>query len=347
MTFLSTLGEKKQQIIQDLERIEQEVRGSYPSIGEFSASVVPQILDLSKRGKMVRGGLLLFLAKEVTPEVLRLASVLEIINTGILIHDDVIDGDRKRRGVPSVWANYEQEFGGTKANKYGTNLAICVGDIAFFIAFELLNNTKDASVSKQEITRIINHEMALVGFAEMQDVDLAMHEAIPSSEIIEALYRYKTARYTFSLPFQLAALINNESQENLQKWVSLGETIGILFQIHDDYLGIFGDPNKTGKPIGSDLREGKKTLYISLLKGKLTGEESQKFTSLFGKQDITQNEISWILQQIEKHGIGTEVDLQCKQLALRAKDQLEELPLQPETKETINALVTFIQTRQQ
>src|SRR6185437_3870747 len=117
---------------------------------------------------------------------------------------------------------------------------------------------------------------------------------IVTQEEIEQVYRYKTARYTFSLPLMLGALLAQKDATIIQQLENFGEKIGTLFQLKDDDISLFGKEETTGKPEGSDIRENKKTLHRHYLFQYASSEEKQQLQTLFGKQNLTKNDIAYV-----------------------------------------------------
>jgi geranylgeranyl diphosphate synthase, type I len=269
-------------------------------------------------GKMTRASLFILTYELLEPQkttktfkeiLLPLASALELIQAGLLIHDDIIDQDEQRRGQDSIWQYYSQR-GQILNRHYGESQAICLGDLCFFLAKQLVLKAlnHDSSQLKQKqilnIQELITREISQVILAEMLDSQLAIQETLPSLEQILEMNIYKTARYSFSLPLMLAGKLANNLNE-IDKLSEIGEKIGLIFQIQDDYLGIFGDSKKTGKPILSDIKEGKKTIfyYYLIQNESLSNKEKNLLKSCFAKQDINQKQTLNIQKMFKRHSL--------------------------------------------
>jgi geranylgeranyl diphosphate synthase, type I len=270
------------------------------------------------RGKMARANLFILTYKILEPQkekeifekvLLPLAGALELIQAGLLIHDDIIDQDQQRRGQDSIWQYYSKQSQNTDQH-YGKNQAICLGNLCFFLANQLIleavNNLGSQLNEKQllQVQQLINREISQVILAEMLDSQLAMQKTLPSLEKILEMNIYKTARYSFSLPLMLAGKLTNRSEDTNQL-SEIGEKIGLIFQIRDDYLGIFGDSEKTGKPILSDIKEGKKTIfYYYLVQNKaLTDQEKHLLNNCFAKKNIKQSQSLAIQKLFKNHSL--------------------------------------------
>jgi geranylgeranyl diphosphate synthase type I len=125
---------------------------------------------------------------------------------------------------------------------------------------------------------------------------------MPRHDDVLALYRYKTARYTFSLPLAAGAILAGAGQPAVRRLVTLGTYLGVIFQIRDDDIGIFGSRRLTGKPVGSDIREGKKTLlYLECLR-RARGAEKKKLAALLGKSGLSASDVRAVREAAERLG---------------------------------------------
>ena len=236
---------------------------------------------------------------------MRAAAAMEIIHSSLLIHDDIMDNDRLRRGGRTIFVQYEQAGRRARAADpaaFGRSMGICAGDVGYFLAWEILSGLALDAERKVELLALVSRELSYVGLAQMQDVAFSAFPRIPSRDDVLALYIYKTARYTFALPLMAGALLAGAPAVERRKLCELGERLGVIFQVRDDELGIFGSEAETGKPVGSDIREGKKTLlYLELIR-RARGAEKRRLEELFGKPDLTASESKRVREAIE--GLG-------------------------------------------
>jgi geranylgeranyl diphosphate synthase, type I len=228
--------------------IEKELIKLQPEEIEWSKDVIEKIQEFTTRGKMLRGSLFLR-----TYEILggkkdysKVALALELTQSAILSHDDIMDKDNTRRGKETIHKQYTNII---NDEHYGYSMAMCLGDIGFFQAFKHL---------PQEVIDIYADEMTKCAYGQMQDIHYTYsNQEITPKQIIN-IYKYKTARYTFSLPMMIAAKLAGKEEKIFSE---LGENLGIIFQIIDDQLGILGDKKEIGKTPGADITENKKTLH--------------------------------------------------------------------------------------
>jgi geranylgeranyl pyrophosphate synthase len=209
---------------------------------------------------------------------------------------------------------------------YGESLGICAGDIGFFLAFEILAKIDVPSRIRQRIQETWSAAFTTVGLAQMQDMFLSgIHRDIGEDDIID-LYRTKTASYTFSLPLVTGAIAAGVDQATTRTLDQIGAYMGIAFQIKDDELDLFGTEGETGKPVGTDMEEGKKTLYHHhLLKlrstksGRLENGETEALQCLASGNIMDRHVVSELRRMAEKHGIRVRVRETMNQFSKRAE----------------------------
>lgn len=254
--------------------------------GHDSFSRIPEFIS---RGKMIRGALVYLGFEAFGGKDLSLADPLaaavELLHAGFLIHDDIMDRDDLRRGKPAIHVSLRDKFDDsfTDSEKTAENIAVCLGNICYFSAFNFIN---DLSIS-----RLFNREAIITGLGQMDDLYLSSSQEIPSHEKTLNIYRLKTARYTFSLPLKAGAILAGADDRTPETLNELGIEIGTLFQMRDDELNFYGDADKTGKPAGSDIREGKKTLIYSLLLHNAPQKHAEFIKHSLGNLNLSDNDI--------------------------------------------------------
>ncbi len=179
------------------------------------------------------------------------AAAVELIHNFSLIHDDIEDGDTTRRGRPTVWA------------LWGMPQGLNAGDTLFVLAHQALLRLADREVPPEKVVeafRIL--EQASLRLTEGQYLDLLFETR--SEVTVEEYVRMvegKTAAL-LAAACELGALVADAPPSLRKDLARFGHHVGLAFQIRDDYLGLWGDPRRTGKPVGSDLWRGKKTFPI-------------------------------------------------------------------------------------
>lgn len=290
----------REKIIARFERLEQEIDFEAT---DWSEEVVEKLVEMASRGKMVRGSLLIdaYWALGGEEDIVDYAAAIELVHTGLLIHDDIIDRDEVRRGEEALHISYRSE---KFSDREARNLALCSGDVAYFLAFQLIS---ESEIQSSEALSVFSSTFSRVGLGEMSDIELSGRES--ELERVVQMYRDKTASYTFALPLRLAAVLaEGEDRTDLK---NLGLELGVLYQIKDDHLDLFSGSEDTGKPEVSDLVEGKTTLHTELL-------EQRNGTEING--DVSQKKAQKLLSEMREQSIDSAVE---KEMAER-KEAIEE-----------------------
>lgn len=207
------------------------------------------------------------LTTNFTPHsVLNALSAFEFIQACALIHDDIIDRSDTRRGFPTAHRTFEgkhRERGWLGSSEhYGISQAILLGDLAFAWADDLYNDSglSDTALRRARPAWRAMRTEVIAG----QILDIAV-EANGSEDVADsfAVIKYKTASYTVARPLHIGAALAGANEQTQTMLRGVGQDIGEAFQLRDDQLGVFGDPEVTGKPSGDDLRTGKRTTLIN------------------------------------------------------------------------------------
>lgn len=345
MTFQDYSKNSRSLIAKNLEEFLQKKKSeNIPSIFK-EQDAVSTLEQFVLRGKMVRGTLFLltteFLGKTITKEHLDIACAIELVHSALLIQDDIIDRDRTRRGGNTTFVVYEQrgeKVGVADVAHFGISIAIVVADVAIFLAMEMLSHYGGESLKK--IIEFYSHEIYLVALAEGIDSEFGQSKNEPTKEDIYSVYKLKTARYTFSLPFVMACVVSGNTQY-VQILEELGEKAGMIFQIKDDLIGLLGDEKTIGKPIGSDVRENKKTLIRALLYERCNSEEKIILDNTFGNVHITTQEIETVKQLVGKYQIDTLLENEMQEIMKRGWELFKSIEGKPEFKIILKEFLEF------
>jgi geranylgeranyl diphosphate synthase type I len=329
---LAYLSARRAQITTELSGYLAAKGRDLETVGPRGRETCALLYRFTENGKMVRGGLVCYAASLGSARAgapVRVGMAIELLQSALLIHDDIMDQDLVRRGQPSVHHEYalratRDGLGG--ARHLGESLGICAGDIAFFLAFDALAQLDCEADVRARLVSLVSRELSLVGVAQMMDVATGASSADPGTEDVLRLYLYKTGRYTFSLPLLAGALLGSLEPRQTAKLESAGELLGMLFQIKDDELGLFGDPAHTGKPAGSDIREGKKTIHHAFLVRHAPPEELERIRSIWGARRAAQGDVRYLLDGMERWGVRDRVADLARSLAARASSIVADRP---------------------
>ncbi|MFD0704917.1 polyprenyl synthetase family protein [Alloscardovia venturai] len=243
------------------------------SVEEVLNLVKEQAVSSNQGGKRLRALTLMQTAYTFCPEEVRiddsalldLACAIEIFQTAALIHDDIMDDADTRRGAPSAHKALAVQ---TSASQ-GQGLALMLGDLLATLSIRVAFTASHKLSNSDEIFRtfLAMHDQVEIGQimdVSMETIELTDTDAIESS--IWATYINKTASYTTIAPLLIGILASSHPQisQNAQSFAqSVGNDLGVAFQIHDDLIDILSDSQTTGKPVGGDIREGKRTLLLA------------------------------------------------------------------------------------
>ncbi len=196
------------------------------------------------------------------------AVAVELIHTFLLIHDDIIDRDALRHGQPTLHERYrawgKKHLNLTDPEHFGDSIALIVGDMLFALGNDIIFNSGFPDRYLYAALSRMQKIVAQTVVGQARDIYIEYRGEATSEEII-AMYEKKTARYTVEGPLHLGALLAGGTPELAADLTRYALPVGIAFQIQDDILGMYGDETRIGKPIGSDIREGKITLLVSYI----------------------------------------------------------------------------------
>jgi len=282
-------------------------------------------------GKMLRPGVLLFSCGAVggdEDQALPAAAAIELFHTWTLVHDDIIDMDEKRRGQDALHIKYYKnaqqnqafQLSDEQARHYGQSISILAGDTQHGMAISALTDLFYSKHLAPEVVLLIIRELdtyvlnTLVT-GETLDVFYAKGKMddLTEAQITAMLWGKTGALYEFS--GRAGALIGlktaNREHPQVQAIASFTSKCGIAFQLLDDVLGLVGDEKKLGKPIGSDIREGKKTIILYHTLNRANPQQKAKILKILGSPEMTESEFLEVLALIQELG-GIRI---CKQMA--------------------------------
>jgi geranylgeranyl diphosphate synthase type I len=253
--------------------------------------------------------------KDINP-VLNASLALEIAHAHFLIHDDIYDEDDLRRGKPTLHKTFREQcsekFGMAGSQRFGESQAIIAGNITETLCHEVLLDSDFPENIKIRALRKIIEILRNTNYGQSLDI---INEKTPLDKIKEEdvfkVHELKTAKYTIEGPLHLGVILGGGTEKDMKIMTNYAIPLGIAFQIQDDILGMFGDEKKLGKPIGSDLKEGKRTLLI--LKALENGTEEQKKIIIenLGKKNLSLKDI----ERVRKVIIDTDSLAYSKELA--------------------------------
>ena len=332
------------------------------------------LADLNTGGKMLRG-MLVNLGYQIAvhmngeaacnaAESDMLALAFEIFQTGVLVHDDIIDNAGTRRGKITVHRRYEHRLNvretkmvaaGEKPGNLAKSAAICVGDLGIYYA-----NKQIVDYYAQN-----EHLAALIGYfddivvqtirGELLDVVLPYeiqddkYSPEEKKKLLEKsiwdIYYLKTAGYSVIGPLHLGMILGGADEKQMKALDRVAEDIGIAYQIMDDILGVFADPEKLGKDVGSDITEFKQTIlymYVCTMKP----EYEEELLQIYGKKRISDAELDEVQRIFRESGALAYAQEMLGDCFERAENRLARIKgMSKEDKAILRGFITYCKGR--
>jgi geranylgeranyl diphosphate synthase type II len=253
-------------------------------------------------------------------------AAFELLHTALIVHDDVIDHDFVRRGIPNISGNYRDRAlaaGASEAaaDHKGVSAAVIAGDLALFNAYRLIDRSGVGDVTRDRLVEVMDDALFASAAGELIDVDFSHLTDMPRVDDILTMARLKTAVYSFECPLQAGAILAGASEQIVATLADFGREIGVAYQIVDDLLGVFGQETETGKTTIGDLREGKRTVLISYA---TTTREWAEIEPLIGKADLSETEAERVRELLESTGARAFAEGLARYYANRAMSRLAE-----------------------
>lgn len=242
-------------------------------------------------GKRMRPAMVLAAAGAVGGErskAMPLAVAIEYIHNFTLVHDDFMDGDEQRRGMTTVHIAYD------------VPTAILAGDALFAKAFQIIAELDVPDRNMRDVLRYVTQ--AVWDLARGQEMDINNEGRIVSEEEYLETIRLKTS-VLFAAAAAGGAIVGNADEKTVKAIHEYAMILGLGFQIFDDYLGIAGDPSKTGKSVGNDIRKGKCTVMVThAIKSIKDPAILEEFESILGNANATEEQVQKARRILEETG---------------------------------------------
>jgi|SRR5579885_165768 geranylgeranyl diphosphate synthase type I len=220
------------------------------------------------------------------------AASIEMIHNFTLVHDDIMDNDEVRHGVPTVHI------------KFGIPVGILAGDLLFSKAFETISHSYLGASKGIGLLLVASLAKACTDVCEGQvlDISMAKSKKIPTETQYINMIEKKTSSL-FIASCAMGTISAGKTTKDIKRLSTFGKNLGIAFQIIDDLIGVIGDPKVTKKPVGNDIREGKKSLPILMALKKARGQEKKNILKAFGNNSATRNDVEKAVATISSLGI--------------------------------------------
>lgn len=295
-----------------------------PQHGAFPARALDLVREMSLRGgKRLRVILLHEAAALVTdqdvPGLDGAAISIELLQTHGLIHDDIIDDSPLRRGGPSTYYAYRDEFPDRPDTALA--LALLAGDLAAFLSTRALLTSGLPADRVLAMAAVHADTAAATVTGQMIDLERDFHPA-PGTEFLHAVTEFKSTRYSVLAPLRLGLLAAGADLAPYDGELRAYATaLGIANQIHDDWLDLFGDPESLGKPVGSDIRSGRRSYVVRALQSVCDETERKLLNGALGDPGCDDETLDRIRRIARAHGVDRQLRADAGHHARRAGAQ--------------------------
>ncbi len=291
----------------------------------------PNRYFLELGGKRIRPLLVLMgneLFDDIKPDAWPVANAIELFHNFTLIHDDIMDNAPLRRGMATVH------------EKFGSHTALLAGDVMLVKAYDYLNQV-DKSIAYR-IIKWFNLTATQVCEGQQLDMDFEKRNDVNLDEYIDMIALKTSVLLAGAL--RMGAIIGGASQRNADHLYEFGKNIGIAFQVQDDYLDAFGDPEKFGKQVGGDIRANKKTFLLINALAQASGSQEQAIRYLLQTDDA--DKVGQMLTLYKETGADKVTRELQQQYFDKAMYHLEEIAVISTRKKPLLELAEFLVARE-
>jgi geranylgeranyl diphosphate synthase type I len=319
----------------------------------FSESVAILEEFCLRGGKGIRGLLVVLgylLAGGKDSQIYQVAAGVELFHKHILSLDDIADRDESRNGGPTLWKVYERHFAQSADRDHHTRtMAEIDTTLLGSFAFEVIRTAQLSPAQVLEIWGIFNQVMYWQTIAGWQIHYYQNQEALAAAQESDYILGQEkvTAFYTFIGPLQIGMLaaglsLDSDLAHTLEKY---GKAVGTAFQMRDDILGLFGDSDETGKPVGNDVREGKKTLLLQYAY-QTANQDDQKFLTDVCGGDIDAQKLQRVQEIVKQTGALAKAEKLAEDAVQKGVAALDKVDDQPELVQVLRDLAQYVLERE-
>ncbi|HEX2236382.1 MAG TPA: polyprenyl synthetase family protein [Actinomycetota bacterium] len=260
------------------------------------------------------------------PEAVRAAASLELLHTFAIVHDDIMDSSEERRGIPTVHV------------RHGVDVALLVGDLALVLADDLFLASGFPPVAAGRAFEWYSRMRQQVIAGQYLDLQLARHPVV-SEASARRVAVLKSGRYTIEHPLAIGASLAGAAADLLTRVLAFGAPLGEAFQLRDDLLGIFGDRSATGKPVDSDIREGKRNVpFAKAIELLAEPGRASLVAGWGGGAALNDADVARLRALVEDSGARAATEALLEALTEESLAALTRLPIPPEARAALEEL---------
>ncbi len=318
-------------------------------VGGDLEPVVATLREAVEGGKRLRAAFCLWGARAASggglPEgAVEAAAALEMFHLAALVHDDVMDHSDARRGRPTVHRRFADAHaaraGRGDADDHGAAVAVLAGDLCLTWSDDLLAAaTAAAPVTASAVRGVWSRMRTQVIAGQYLDV-LGQTEPASTAEVrrVRRVLQFKSAKYTAEHPLLLGGALAGGPEDLMPGLAAFGLAVGEAFQLRDDVLGVFGDPDATGKPVLDDVREGKRTLLVALAEEAADGPQRAVLRRRLGDPTLDERGLAEVREVLTATGALHGVEARIDALVGEARSVLGAMPVDRASRAALGGL---------
>ena len=318
------------------------------SDNKYVSDAIDKFTYLNSDGKYIRSFLINLaysLKNKDTSYSDYLSLAYETFETAILVHDDIIDSASTRRGKMTIPTNYKNELKIEESQKLGNDIAICLGDYAFYKASLLLSEKYAKDKNYPKLVSFYDKVVLSTIKGEILDVylpfkDQYLNKDSDINNIIE-IYRMKTSWYTIVGPFILGLILSGTGDSKINDFIKLLEPLGIAFQIKDDIIGVFNDQNVIGKD-SDDISEYKETILYYYA---LNSDYKDSLLKYYGRK-LNKDELDVVKTILIESKALEKSENMMDELFNMSKTQLDKMNVSKEFKSILYGFMDYLKLRE-
>lgn len=308
-------------------------------------AVAQQAVTSSEGGKRLRALLTLDVFRAFAPQdvaerdmdaVLDLACAIEVFQTGALVHDDIIDDSDLRRGKPSAHRALATD---THSDAIGHGLGIMLGDMLATASVDIANKAACRLGSGSSVVSAFLNMHREVEIGQVLDLAVELNTLDDPEELASAslnVFRWKTASYTTIAPLEFGMLAAGLAPADARRLaLAIGLPLGLAFQLADDLLDVIGSSRNTGKPVGGDIREGKRTVLLADTIEAAGDVERRELIDMWEAESRDEAHVRRAIALFESTGAIARSKERIAGLWLESKAAIETLELSQDRKDTL------------
>lgn len=291
----------------------------------------PNRYFLQLGGKRVRPVMCLMgneLFEEINKDAWQVATAIELFHNFTLIHDDIMDKAPLRRGMETVHT------------KFGESTALLAGDVMLVAAYDCLNKISGKYLFA--ILHLFNKTAREVCEGQQLDMDFESLKEVKMDDYLHMISLKTSVLLAASL--KMGAILGGAGERNQDLLYEFGRKLGLAFQVQDDYLDAFGDPEKFGKQVGGDIKSNKKTFLLIHALETASPEQKKQLIDLMNRNG--EQKVEQVLQIFKECKVGEWANELKEKFIEEAFNHLEDVAVLSKRKEPLKQLALFLTQRQ-